>query len=165
MSILPKLKYDDWQGHHVECTILKYTFVGSPPKPNDEGDHKNQNELFNILTNLRWTPSWVNQLNKGIPKNNTTGRMGVSLCTSTSKAKRGGDQSWLAQITIKGERKTRKWSVSLYGMQGAKDRAVQQREEWEAERDEMIEDELARRNNKREGSKDKDSKENKKHRK
>jgi len=56
----------------VHCLVAE-AFI---PNPNNkpEIDHINRNSLDNRVENLRWVTRSENQINKRIPKNNTTGR-------------------------------------------------------------------------------------------
>ncbi|SDW23526.1 AP2 domain-containing protein [Paenibacillus sp. PDC88] len=65
---------------------------------NIQGDHINMNRLDNRRSNLRVVNNRENNLNRGIPSNNTSGYLGVSFCKS-----RG---NWEAYITNHGVRKS-----------------------------------------------------------
>jgi hypothetical protein len=62
--------------------------------PDDQVDHKNRNHAANQIDNLREATNALNQQNRGLNRNNTSGFKGVSW----DKRKR----KWLAQIMVDG---------------------------------------------------------------
>jgi len=58
------------------------------PNPDNKPicDHKDRNKSNNSLDNLRWVTGTENNINTGIPKNNTTGFKGVRKCGNKFKA-------------------------------------------------------------------------------
>ena len=66
--------------------------------PNGFADHISRNRLDNSWSNLRDVSHAENQKNKGIPKNNTSGIVGVRW-----DSKRG---NWIAQIGVSGKKIT-----------------------------------------------------------
>ena len=66
--------------------------------PQDFADHISRNRRDNSWANLREVSHAENQKNKGIPKNNTSGIVGVRW-----DAKRG---NWIAQIGVSGKKVT-----------------------------------------------------------
>lgn len=80
-------------------------------------DHKNRNPLDNTKNNLRITNSLIQSINKNLRKDNTSGTTGVYP----------GVNSWIAQWKENGINKSKSFSISKYGDEGAKKLAIEYR--------------------------------------
>lgn len=90
-------------------------------------DHINRNTLDNRRENLRIVSYSENNHNHRMNKNNTSGRKGVKY----RKAKGNRSARWDACITVNGKEYKKAFSISVYGENGAKQKAIAQREIWE----------------------------------
>lgn len=90
-----------------------------------EVDHIDRNGLNNRRCNLREGKD-INPKNKGIQINNTSGITGVRF-------EDGPKARWKVQISDNGKRKSASFSVRQYGLEGAKEKAINQRLIWEKE--------------------------------
>ena len=61
--------------------------------PSEQIDHINQNPADNRIENLRCVTNLVNCRNKGFPKRNTSGHVGVSFCKNMKR--------WRAYISVR----------------------------------------------------------------
>ena len=87
-----------------------------------EVDHIDRNRLNNMLNNLRWVTHSVNNRNKSIGTNNTSGSSGVKFDKSHN--------SWVASwydVNMINQRKS--FSVNKYGNDEAKQLAINYRRE------------------------------------
>lgn len=80
-------------------------------------DHKDRNKLNNTLKNLRYANGVEQQLNRNIPKNNSSGIKGVHFDKKRNK--------WMARIQIDGKRISKSFDTF--------DEAVSQRKIWDNE--------------------------------
>lgn len=71
--------------HNVICNKMEKRYV----------DHKDRDKLNNTSENLREATGSENQMNKGIRKNNTSGKVGVHWSNSMNK--------WCAMICVEGK--------------------------------------------------------------
>lgn len=92
-------------------------------------DHINRNTLDNRRENLRVVGYSENNHNHRMNKNNSSGRKGVKY----RSAKGNRSARWDACITINGKEYKKAFSVSTHGDEGAKQKAIAQREAWEKE--------------------------------
>lgn len=92
--------------------IIHYLATGEWP---EQVDHKDRDKENNRPDNLRSADNSLNQHNKGMQKNNTTGHKGV-LYRSTGIP-------WVAAISIRGKRMSKRFDT--------KDEAIAQRKQWE----------------------------------
>lgn len=93
-------------------------------------DHINRNGLDNRKFNLRQTDHQANMLNHKKFRNNTSGTTGVHRKTMK---KRNGDPrpNWVAFWYEGGSERRQAFSITKYGEEGAKRRAVEARKEAE----------------------------------
>lgn len=93
---------------------------------NDMIDHIDRNTLNNRKSNLRIVTNSINQKNRGLQSNNTSGISGVRY---NDKIK-----SWVCRYTDnEKKRHTRTFSVNKYGFNEAKELAIKLRKEKEKE--------------------------------
>lgn len=88
-------------------------------------DHKNRNTLDNRKYNLRIVNQSINMKNIKIQSNNKSGMTGV----------RCDGKKWWAQISINGKQTIKSFSISKYGNDIAKQKAIEWRIEKEKEND------------------------------
>lgn len=86
-------------------------------------DHIDRNGLNNVKSNLRITDYAGNAKNRTTSSNNSTGKNGVFYHTSK--------KLYIARVSHDGKRKEKSFSVSKYGEQLAKEKAIQARIELE----------------------------------
>ena len=67
--------------------LVALLFLPKIDIPNLQVDHINQNSLDNNASNLRWVSATINQINKGVMKNNTSGYKNISYCKKSNKWK------------------------------------------------------------------------------
>lgn len=88
-----------WRENGLNKSVTLHRFIMGDKK-GVVVDHINRNKLDNRRENLRFVENWVNVHNSGTPKNNISGRKGVSYCNSrTTKNK------YKASICIRGKTK------------------------------------------------------------
>jgi len=80
----------EWKQHRI-VWAMHYGYW-----PTKNIDHIDGNKANNVITNLREVTDQENAKNRGIPKNNTSGHIGVHWDKFTSK--------WKASIQVNGER-------------------------------------------------------------
>ena len=87
-------------------------------------DHLNRDTLNNKRINLRIVNNSLNQRNKSIQRNNTSGIIGVKFLS--------GINSWQANIVdLNGKRKSKSFSINKYGYEKAKELAIEYRNKYE----------------------------------
>jgi hypothetical protein len=95
----------------------------------DEGlvcDHINHKRFDNRITNLRIVTQQINMRNRTMNKNNTSGKSGVCYTISY------GLHYWKAFITNNDNNIiTKMFNINILGDANAKQRAIEQRREWE----------------------------------
>jgi len=67
------------EGREKSQTVILHRLIMGAGKGDPQVDHRDRNRLNNRKKNLRFATWSENQLNKGLPKNNTTGFRGVSI--------------------------------------------------------------------------------------
>jgi hypothetical protein len=73
-------------------------------EPTSEIDHINRIQSDNRISNLRCVSHRENMLNRGMPKNNTSGHVGVHWFVPTSR--------WKASITVDGKERSLGYFIS-----------------------------------------------------
>jgi hypothetical protein len=87
-----------------------------------EIDHMDHNRSNNMLDNLRWSTGSINQRNRTIAKNNSSGTSGVTLVT-------GNKAGWCATWYDDNKRHSKFFSIKKYGDDEAKQFAINYRKE------------------------------------
>ena len=109
------------KGHRIH-RLVAFAFCNNDGEF-DVVDHIDRNKLNNHYLNLRWTTTFVNNRNRPIQHNNTTGHRGVSHDQQNN--------SWLARWTDDERKQCQKtYSIKKYGEQ-AKQHAINKRLEME----------------------------------
>jgi hypothetical protein len=98
-------------------------------------DHYDRDRYNNCEFNLRKVTRSENNLNHPKRITNTSGRTGVRY----SKGVGVRSDRWEAQVVINGKKKTKTFSIKLYGYDKAYEMAVAYREKWEDENDILTE--------------------------
>jgi hypothetical protein len=117
-------KHSKVKKHDVH-RLVGFAFVNNPNNHNviDHIDRNRQNNMFN---NLRWTTYSLNNKNKNMQSNNTTGVTGVYYDRSR--------QRWSARWSdLDGKEKTKQFSVRQFGEDQAKQSAINYRHDMERE--------------------------------
>lgn len=84
-------------------------------------DHIDQNKKNNRISNLRLATNRINQQNMPIRIDNSSGITGVARYSSR------GTPYWKATWSDEGKRKSKSFSIAVYGEEGAKDEALSAR--------------------------------------
>ena len=92
-------------------------------------DHEDRNPFNNKKDNLRKADHSVNNLNHSFRSTNTSGRTVVRFC----KGRGTHDDKFVAQCQVNGKKKSKNFSVSVYGYDEAERLAIEAREEMEKE--------------------------------
>ncbi len=87
-----------------------------------EVDHIDRNRSNNMLDNLRWSTGSINQRNRTIAKNNSSGISGVTLDN-------GNKPGWRASWYDDNKRHNKFFSIKKYGDEEAKQLAINYRKE------------------------------------
>lgn len=104
--------------------LVGFAFCDNPNNYNCI-DHIDRNPKNNHYENLRWVTHSQNSRNKTTYKNNRSGKQGVSF--------KNDSKSWKAKINNDGKEITRSFSIKKYGIDNAKERAVDWRKNKEQE--------------------------------
>lgn len=87
--LVTRIKGKSYLNHRIIWKIV------NKAEPMGQIDHVDGNPLNNQIKNLRLASNQENSKNQSMPKNNTSGTVGVSWCRQTNK--------WRAQISINGK--------------------------------------------------------------
>lgn len=68
--------------------LVALTFLDNPLNLS-QVDHIDRNKSNNVVTNLRWVSNAENQANRGMPKNNTSGEMYITVLYRVSIIRNG----------------------------------------------------------------------------
>lgn len=110
------------RGRYEERNVFLHRYIMNiiNEEPSIYIDHIDRNTLNNLESNLRITNNSINQRNKGVQKNNTSGIPGVRFDKNIN--------SWVSVYTdINGKRHTRTFSAKKYGYDEAKELAIKNR--------------------------------------